>query len=354
MGRTISPISNCNYSWSYLSSIFPKILSEGLNLWSGKRIVGVINLKKSKIVIVGSYNTDLMSKTPWLPKHGETVLGGPFKLGPGGKGSNQAVAASRLGAEVHFIGCVGEDYFGEIARNNFIKEKINIDYLKISRTNHTGMALILVDDKTAENMIVVAPGANMEINIPLVENARDIIVSADVVLLQLEISVEIVEYVVKMVYESNKAISILNPAPGKKLERKVWEKVSLITPNRSELELITNRSIVTVEEAEKAAQEVISAGVKNVIVTLGGEGALVVNTDKTTYVPSYQVDIVDTTGAGDAFNGGLAIALSEGKDLVEATKFANAAAALKVTKIGTAPAMPYREEVERFLKDYQK
>jgi len=314
----------------------------------------VINLKKSKIVIVGSYNTDLMSKTPWLPKHGETVLGGPFKLGPGGKGSNQAVAASRLGAEVHFIGCVGEDYFGEIARNNFIKEKINIDYLKISRTNHTGMALILVDDKTAENMIVVAPGANMEINILLVENARDIIVSADVVLLQLEISVEIVEYVVKMVYESNKAISILNPAPGKKLERKVWEKVSLITPNRSELELITNRSIVTVEEAEKAAQEVISVGVKNVIVTLGGEGALVVNTDKTTYVPSYQVDIVDTTGAGDAFNGGLAIALSEGKDLVEATKFANAAAALKVTKIGTAPAMPYREEVERFLKDYKK
>ena len=314
----------------------------------------MINLKKSKIVIVGSYNTDLMSKTPWLPKQGETVLGGPFKLGPGGKGSNQAVAASRLGAEVHFIGCVGEDYFGEIARNNFIKEKINIDYLKISRTNHTGMALILVDDKTAENMIVVAPGANMEINILLVENARDIIVSADVVLLQLEISVEIVEYVVKMVYESNKAISILNPAPGKKLERKVWEKVSLITPNRSELELITNRSIVTVEEAEKAAQEVISVGVKNVIVTLGGEGALVVNTDKTTYVPSYQVDIVDTTGAGDAFNGGLAIALSEGKSLVEATKFANAAAALKVTKIGTAPAMPYREEVERFLKDYQK
>ncbi len=315
----------------------------------------MINLKKSKIVIVGSYNTDLMSKTPWLPKHGETVLGGPFKLGPGGKGSNQAVAASRLGAEVHFIGCVGEDYFGEIARNNFIKEKINIDYLKISRTNHTGMALILVDDKTAENMIVVAPGANMEINIPLVENARDVIVSAEVVLLQLEISVEIVEYVVKMVYESNKAISILNPAPGKKLERKVWEKVSLITPNRSELELITNRSIVTVEEAEKAAQEVISVGVKNVIVTLGGEGALVVNTDKTTYVPSYRRRYSwDTTGAGDAFNGGLAIALSEGKDLVEATKFANAVAALKVTKIGTAPAMPYREEVERFLKDYQK
>lgn len=314
----------------------------------------MINLKKSKIVIVGSYNTDLMSKTPWLPKHGETVLGGPFKLGPGGKGSNQAVAASRLGAEVYFVGCVGADYFGEIARNNFIKEKINIDYLKISENQHTGMALILVDDKTAENMIVVAPGANMEIDIPLVENAREIIIDADVVLLQLEIPVEIVEHVIKLVYKSNNTISILNPAPGKKLEKKTWEKVSLITPNRSELELITNRSINTVEEAEKAAKEIVSSGVKNVIVTLGKEGALVVNSKETTHVPTFEeVEIVDTTGAGDAFNGGLAIALSEGKNLVEATYFANAVASLNVTKVGTAPAMPYREEVERFLRDHQ-
>jgi len=315
----------------------------------------VINLKKSKIVIVGSYNTDLMSKTPWLPKPGETVLGGPFKLGPGGKGSNQAVAASRLGAEVYFVGCVGADYFGEIARNNFIEEKINTDYLKISKTQHTGMALILVDDKTAENMIVVAPGANMEIDIPLVENAREIIIDADVVLLQLEIPVEIVEHVIKLVYKSNNAISILNPAPGKKLEKKVWEKVSLITPNRSELELITNGRVSTLKEAEDAAKEIISAGVRNVIVTLGKDGALVVNSKETTHVPTFEeVDIVDTTGAGDAFNGGLAIALSEGKDLVEATYFANAVASLKVTKVGTAPAMPYREEVERFLKDYKK
>jgi ribokinase len=217
------------------------------------------------------------------------------------------------------------------------------------------MAFILVDDKTAENMIVVAPGSNMEIDIPLVENARDIIVSADVVLLQLEIPLEIVEYVIKLVYKSNNTISILNPAPGKKLEKNILKKVSLITPNRSELELITNRSVNTVEEAEKAAQEIISAGVKDVVVTLGKEGALVVNSKKTTHVPTFEeVKVVDSTGAGDAFNGGLAIALSEGKSLVEATYFANAAASLNVTKIGTAPAMPYREEVERFLKDYQK
>ena len=313
------------------------------------------NLKKSKILIVGSYNTDLMSKTPWLPKHGETVLGGPFKLGPGGKGSNQAVAAARLGAEVCFIGCVGEDYFGEIARNNFIKEKININYLRVSKTQHTGMAFILVDDKTSENMIVVAPGSNMEIDIPLIESARDIIVSADVVLLQLEIPVEIVEHVIKLVYKSNNTISILNPAPGKKLKKKVLEKVSLLTPNRSELELITSRSVNTVEEAAEAAREIISTGVKDVIVTLGKEGALVVNSKETTHVPTFEeVEIVDTTGAGDSFNGGLAIALSEGKNLVEATYFANAAASLNVTKIGTAPAMPYREEVEEFLKNHSQ
>jgi len=315
----------------------------------------VINLKKSKILIVGSYNTDLMSKTPWLPKHGETVLGGPFKLGPGGKGSNQAVAAARLGAEVCFVGCIGEDYFGEIARNNFIKEKINIDYLKVSKTQHTGMAFILVDDKTAENMIVVAPGSNMEIDIPLVENTRDLIMSADIVLLQLEIPVEIVEHVINLVYKSNHTISILNPAPGKKLEKKVLEKISLMTPNRSELELITNQNVNTVEEAEKAAKEIISAGVKDVVVTLGKEGALVVNSKKITHVPTFgEVKIVDTTGAGDAFNGGLAIALSEGKNLVEATYFANAVASLNVTKIGTAPAMPYRKEVEEFLKNHSQ
>jgi ribokinase len=296
-----------------------------------------------------------MSKTPWLPKHGETVLGGPFKLGPGGKGSNQAVAAARLGAEVCFIGCVGEDYFGEIARNNFIKEKININYLRVSKTQHTGMAFILVDDKTSENMIVVAPGSNMEIDIPLIESARDIIVSADVVLLQLEIPVEIVEHVIKLVYKSNNTISILNPAPGKKLKKKVLEKVSLLTPNRSELELITSRSVNTVEEAAEAAREIISTGVKDVIVTLGKEGALVVNSKETTHVPTFEeVKIVDTTGAGDSFNGGLAIALSEGKNLVEATYFANAAASLNVTKIGTAPAMPYREEVEEFLKNHSQ
>ncbi|MGB9857414.1 MAG: ribokinase [Dictyoglomaceae bacterium] len=309
---------------------------------------------KKKIVIVGSYNTDLMSRTPWLPKPGETVMGGPFKMGPGGKGSNQAVCAARLGAEVYFVGCIGKDYFGEVARNNFLSENINIDYLKITDKTHTGIALIMVDDKTGENMIVVAPGANMEVDIELVEKAKDIILSADVVLLQLEIPVETVAYTIDLVSKREKPLSILNPAPGRKLDKKIWEKVDLITPNRSELELITGMKVESIEDAEKSAREVISSGVKEVVVTLGKDGALVVNEKGSTYVPSFKVEVVDTTGAGDAFNGGLAVALSEGKDLISAVYFANAVAALNVTKIGTAPAMPYREEVEKFLKEYLK
>jgi len=311
-------------------------------------------LEKKKIVIVGSYNTDLMSKAPWLPKPGETVLGGPFKMGPGGKGSNQAVCAARLGAEVYFVGCIGKDYFGEVARNNFLNENINIDYLKITDKTHTGIALIMVDDKTGENMIVVAPGANMEVDRGLVEKAKDIILGADVVLLQLEIPVETVAYTIDLVSKKEKPLSILNPAPGRKLDKKIWKKVDLITPNRSELELITEMKIESIEDAEKAAREIISSGVKEVVVTLGKDGALVVNEEGSTYVPSFKVEVVDTTGAGDAFNGGLAVALAEGKDLISAVYFANAVAALNVTKIGTAPAMPYREEVERFLKDRAK
>ncbi|PMQ00860.1 MAG: ribokinase [Dictyoglomus sp. NZ13-RE01] len=311
-------------------------------------------MEKKKIVIVGSYNTDLMSKAPWLPKPGETVLGGPFKMGPGGKGSNQAVCAARLGAEVYFVGCIGKDYFGEVARNNFLNENINIDYLKITDKTHTGIALIMVDDKTGENMIVVAPGANMEVDRGLVEKAKDIILGADVVLLQLEIPVETVAYTIDLVSKKEKPLSILNPAPGRKLDKKIWKKVDLITPNRSELELITEMKIESIEDAEKAAREIISSGVKEVVVTLGKDGALVVNEEGSTYVPSFKVEVVDTTGAGDAFNGGLAVALAEGKDLISAVYFANAVAALNVTKIGTAPAMPYREEVERFLKDRAK
>ncbi|PMQ02068.1 MAG: ribokinase [Dictyoglomus sp. NZ13-RE01] len=305
---------------------------------------------RTKVVIIGSFNIDMVSKAPHLPRPGETVLGGPFVMVPGGKGSNQAICASRLGAEVYFVGCVGNDTFGEIAKNNFKRERINVDYLEVSSETHTGVALIVVDEKSGENMIVVAPGANMKVTKKTIDNAIEIIKDADVILTQFEIPIETVEYVVKVVKNIKKPKLILNPAPAREVNPHIWEDIDLITPNRSELEAISGITIESRDDIERAVEKVISLGVKNVVVTLGKEGALVVNKEKSIYVPSFKVDAVDTTGAGDAFNGGLAVALAEGKDLEEAVYFANAVAGLKVKRLG-ASSMPYREEVENFLKE---
>lgn len=305
---------------------------------------------RPKVVIIGSFNIDMVSKAPHLPRPGETVLGGPFVMVPGGKGSNQAICASRLGAEVYFVGCVGNDTFGEIAKNNFKRERINIDYLEVSSETHTGVALIFVDEKSGENMIVVAPGANMKVTKKTIDNAIEIVKDADVILTQFEIPIETVEYVVKVVKNIKKPKLILNPAPAREVNPHIWEDIDLITPNRSELEAISGITIESRDDIERAVEKVISLGVKNVVVTLGKEGALVVNKEKSIYVPSFEVDVVDTTGAGDAFNGGLAVALAEGKGLEEAVYFANAVAGLKVKRLG-ASSMPFREEVENFLKE---
>uniref|UniRef100_A0A7C3MKW1 Ribokinase n=1 Tax=Dictyoglomus thermophilum TaxID=14 RepID=A0A7C3MKW1_DICTH len=307
---------------------------------------------EKRITVIGSYNTDLVSKAPHLPKPGETILGGPFIMGPGGKGSNQAVCSARLGAEVYFIGCIGNDNFGKIAKDFLLKENVKVDYLKVTDKTHTGIALIIVDDKTGENMIVVAPGANMEVNIEQINAVKDIILSSDVVLLQLEIPIETISYVLNLVSNERKPLSILNPAPARKLDDKILGKADIVTPNRNELEIITGIKIETLEDVEKASIKMLSYGTKGVVVTLGKDGAFVVTENKRKHIPSFKVEAVDTTGAGDAFNGGLAVALSEGKDLISAVTFASAVAALSVTKMGAASSMPYREEVERFLKEY--
>jgi len=305
-----------------------------------------------RITVIGSYNTDLVSKAPHLPRPGETVLGGPFKMGPGGKGSNQAVCSARLGAEVYFIGCVGNDNFGEMAKDFLLKENIKIDYLKVTDKTHTGIALIIVDDKTGENMIVVAPGANMEVTIEQIKDLKDVIMNSDIILLQLEIPIETVSYILDLVSKKEKPLSILNPAPARILDKDIIGKADIVTPNRNELEVISGIKIETLEDVKKASREVISYGVKGVIVTLGKDGAFVVWDREYKHVPSFKVEAVDTTGAGDAFNGGLAVALSEGKDLISSVIFANAVSGLSVTKMGAALSMPYREEVEKFLKNY--
>lgn len=279
-----------------------------------------------------------------MPRPGETVHGRKFVVGPGGKGSNQAVAAARLGAEVAFVGRVGEDVFAPVALNLWEQEGINTDFVTQDPDHATGVAPIFVDD-TGENSICVVLGANLAISKEDVDAARDIIKQADFVLTQLEIDYETVGYSLAVSKELG-VKTILNPAPAGHIPPEYMKLADYITPNETELEVLTGKPSGAIDES---ARSLIMSDNQAIIVTLGSQGALCVRKNQVTRIPGYEVDVVDTTGAGDAFNGGLAVALAEGKSLVNAIGFANASAALCVTKPGTAPSMPAREEVKAFI-----
>jgi ribokinase len=307
-------------------------------------------MTKPKVTVVGSFNTDLVIRTPRMPVKGETILGGPFLTGPGGKGANQAVAAARLDADVTMVVKLGQDAFGDQAAANLAKEGISPDFVLRDATSHTGVAFIIVDDD-GENMIVVASGTNDLLTPADVAVAQDAIASADVVVLELESPIETVEHAVRMAHEAGVTV-LLNPAPGQLLSDELLSMVDVLTPNQTELQIVAGKTDLTgLEEVESAARDLLSHGVGTVVVTLGADGALIVTPESAQHVPGYKVDVVDTTGAGDAFNGALAVALAEGKALPEAVRFANAAAALQVTKVGTAPAMPYRADVVALLNE---
>lgn len=302
---------------------------------------------KPKVTVVGSYNQDLSVRTSRMPVRGETILGGPFITGPGGKGSNQAVAAARLGAEVAMVVKLGQDTFGDQAAANLVKEGILPDFIFRTQETHTGVAFIIVDD-TGENMIVVAAGANNLLTPQDVKAARQAIVSADVLLVQLEVPLETVDYAVHLAREAGVKV-VLNPAPGRLLPDDLLGKVDILTPNETEASLITGLPVGSLDEAAAAAEHLRGKGVGAVVVTLGGNGALVVDAAGARPIPGKRVEVVDTTGAGDAFSGSLAVSLAEGKSLDQAVTFSNVAAAIQVTRPGTAPAMPYRAEVESAL-----
>lgn len=297
-----------------------------------------------KIVVVGSFNTDLTSYMERMPRPGETVNGRRFVTGPGGKGSNQAVAAARLGAEVTFVGRVGQDVFAELALNTWKKEGINTDFVVRDPEHSTGVAPIFVDD-SGENSIVVVLGANLAMQPSDIDAAAHVIAEADILLTQLEINYDIVAYALKVAKEKG-VRTILNPAPAGTLPRDVLALADFMTPNETELEVLSGTSHLPVEEA---ARSLLVTDDQTVIVTLGAQGARYVRKQESVRIPGFQVDVVDTTGAGDAFNGGLAVALAEGLSLQDAIRFANATAALCVTRPGTAPSMPYRSEVEALL-----
>lgn len=299
---------------------------------------------------MGIFVADLAFHTPRLPTWGETVLGSRFSIGPGGKGSNQAVAAARLGACVSFISKIGRDAFGELARRTYAEEGIDTQFLYESSDSATGAATILVHESKGENAIVVVPGACNELTPSEIDRARDHLEKSAVFLTQLEQPVALAEHALKLA-RSLGVTTILNPAPAADLPESLYALCDYLTPNESEAASLTKLPVETDEQAERAAEALLSRGARSVIVTLGERGALVKNLRVTTHVPAVNAGpVIETTGAGDAFAGGLAVALAEGREIVEATRFACAVAGISVTRPGTAPSMPHRTEVDKLQR----
>lgn len=296
-----------------------------------------------KIVVIGSSNTDLVISTSRMPEPGETLLGGRFMMAAGGKGANQAVAAQRLGGDVTFVACVGDDLFGKDSLEGYRKEGMNTDFVSVKSGIPSGVASIFVD-VNAENVIVVAPGANSELGEAEIDGAADEIAAADFVLMQLETPMETVEYAVNRAFEAGARV-IFNPAPAAELPDGLLSKLWLITPNRTEAQVITGMPVTDEKEAAAAAGVLISKGVRNVVITLGSKGAYVHSEGFKGIIPADPVKAVDTTAAGDTFNGALCVALSEGRELQDACRFAAKASAISVTRMGAQPSIPYREEV---------
>ena len=296
-----------------------------------------------KIVVIGSSNTDLVINTSRIPEPGETVLGGRFLMAAGGKGANQAVAAQRLGGDVTFVACIGDDLFGRDALAGYNSEGMNTAFVSVKKGVPSGVASIFVDAE-AENVIVVAPGANSELGKAEIDAAQKEIEAADFVLMQLETPMETVEYAAEKAFKAGTKV-VLNPAPAANLSDSLLSKLWLITPNRTETQLITGLPVTDEKEAAAAAEALAAKGVKNVVITLGSKGAYVLSEDFRGVIPANPVKAVDTTGAGDTFNGALCVALSEGRSLQDACRFAAKASAISVTRMGAQPSIPFRNEI---------
>lgn len=302
-----------------------------------------------KIMVFGSFVVDLTSWAPHFPLPGETVKGNRFKLGPGGKGSNQAVAANRAHGDITLVTKVGNDFFGQVALDFFKNEKMNTQYVLVDNQKETGTALIMVDEETGQNQILVVSGACDNITDKDIEEADTLINQSDIILLQLEINIDALEKIVDIAHSKGKMI-VLNTAPMQNISDDLLQKIDIITPNEIEAGILTHMKIKNEQDAEIAAKILIQKGVKNVVITLGKNGVYVMTPDKKETIPAMKVEAVDTTGAGDAFNGGFVTALSEGMDIFQAAKFGSIVGALSVTKLGTAPAMPYRDEIDKYFK----
>lgn len=297
----------------------------------------------SRIIVIGSSGTDMVIKSKKLPAPGETILGGTFLMNPGGKGANQAVAAARLNGNVTFITKTGNDIFGAKALQLFNNENIDTRFIIKDEENPSGVALINVDDN-GENCIVVASGSNATLTANDISDEVFKTNPSDLFLMQLEIPVGTVEFVAQRAVSKGNRV-ILNPAPAHKLSGDLLGCLFLITPNETEAELLTGIKVTDAISAEKAALSLRETGVQNVIITMGGSGAYLLTSAISKMIPVVPVKAVDTTAAGDVFNGALAVAISEGKDIENAVNFANRAAAISVTRMGAQASAPYRNEL---------
>ena len=303
----------------------------------------------SKIFVAGSFNVDITCYAPRIPRHGETVPGTSANISSGGKGFNQATAAAHAGSEVVMLSKIGDDALSNIALGCYQKEGVSTRLLTVVKGVNTGCAFIEVEEETAENRIVIVPGANALVGKDDIENAMDEIASSDYALTQLETSLESVEALAKACHELNKPL-ILNPAPAKELPDALFKMISIFTPNETEAEFYTGIQIENEEDAARAADILLQKGVKCAIITLGKKGVFYKTDDESGLIRAPKVKAVDTTGAGDAFNGALASCLASGKNLKDSMKFACTFASLSVTQKGAANSMPHLLEVTEFLK----
>lgn len=294
-----------------------------------------------KVLVIGSSNTDMVVKTKGFPKPGETVLGGVFLMNPGGKGANQAVAAARSGADVRFVTKIGKDIFGKQSMEGFSREGLDISNIVETAEYASGVALITVSE-SGENQIVVASGANMDLN--PADLPGSIFDDIQFVLLQLEIPLQTVKYVVQKCSELNIKV-ILNPAPAVMLEDDLLKGIYLITPNETETQIITGILPDSPESLREAALFFHNKGIKNIIITLGKKGVFLMNEKYSQLISAVEVKAVDTTAAGDVFNGAILTALSDGKDWIDACQFACKAAAISVTRMGAQSSAPYKNEI---------
>lgn len=302
---------------------------------------------KKKIVVVGSTNTDMIVRTQRIPGPGETVLGGKFLMAAGGKGANQAVAAARAGGDVTFIARIGNDLFGQRAVQGFRRDDINVEFIKRDPSAASGVALIIVDAR-GENCIAVASGANANLSTADVRAAAKAIASADILLMQLEVPLATVT-LAAAIAAKNGVRTILNPAPARALPRALLKNVTFLTPNESEAALLARGAGGRRGDHRETAR-LLARKVSSVILTLGSKGSFIASAQAGEFVPAFKVKAVDTTAAGDVFNGCLAVALAERNSLPEAVRFASAAAAISATRLGAQPSAPSRPEIERFLR----